>query len=316
MTDNMQKCTASDSSNPLVDLGMILQNVLSYVGPGHCLFMAPVNKMWKDLYDGVESQKLTINANTIDKAIIVCVPAMTLYSSVLSSPSRVQLAHGNALDCTTEAYQRAAGKHGDIATLAAAHNLGMQCTVAVMAAAAKCNKLAEVQYLHEQGCPWSRTLLEGAASCGHLELARWCHEHGCPWQDISQAPVHAAKSGNVKLMAWVLQLPGTQLQVIAMKAAASRGRTDMCKYLHAQQCPWGVYVTADAARGGHVDVLRWLIDSGCPWDETRLCRAAAHSGNMNVLTFLQQQLGLLTSAAVLTKMLHDAGYFNKLAAAK
>eukprot|EP00953_Heterococcus_sp_UTEX-ZZ885_P032696 17055-Heterococcus_DN1.PRE.1 len=95
-----QKRSAADSSNPLLYLG-ILQNVLSYVGPGHCLFVKPVSKWWKDLYARVESQKLTINANTI----IVCVPQMTLYSSVLSSPSRVHLAHESGLDCTTEAYQ-------------------------------------------------------------------------------------------------------------------------------------------------------------------------------------------------------------------
>jgi hypothetical protein len=43
----------SPDSEPLLDPG-ILQNVLSYVGPGQHLFVAPVSKHWKDFYGAVE----------------------------------------------------------------------------------------------------------------------------------------------------------------------------------------------------------------------------------------------------------------------
>jgi hypothetical protein len=81
-------------------------------------------------------------------------------------------AQNNGLSCTSHSYQRAAGKHADVAALAAAHELGMAFTAFLMAVAAHCNKLAEVQYLHSQGCPWPARLLEGVARDGHFEAVR------------------------------------------------------------------------------------------------------------------------------------------------
>jgi Ankyrin repeats (3 copies) len=184
-----------------------------------------------------------------------------------------------------------------------------------MSGAVRCNKLAEVQHLHEQGCPWSMNLLEQAAREGHFELVRWCYEHGCSWHEISKAPAYAAESGNVELMAWVLQLPGTALHSTVMNAAAAKGHKAMCQFLHDQQCSWDTYATAHAALEGHVNLLRWLIDSGCPWAESQLCMAAALSGNMELMTHLQQE-GLLLSLSRLTFMLSYAGGHNKLAAAQ
>jgi hypothetical protein len=161
-----QKRSAADSRNPLIEAG-VLQHVLSYVGPGHCIYVAPVSSMWRDLYAKVKSQQLTVyDEDSLESIIINCVPQMTLYSSVFTSPSRVQLAHESGLDCTSEAYQRAAGKHADIATVATAHELGMLYTDATMYGAAQCNKLAEVQFLHKQGCPWHSDMLKLAASSG------------------------------------------------------------------------------------------------------------------------------------------------------
>jgi hypothetical protein len=120
---------------------------------------------------------------------------------VFASPSKVQLAHENGLRCTSEAYQRAAGKHADIATLVAAHSLGVEYAPTTMTEAAHCNKLAEVQYLHGQGCPWPVWLLEAAATKGFLELLRWYYEHGCPWAEAARAPYHAVPSGNIDVVA-------------------------------------------------------------------------------------------------------------------
>eukprot|EP00953_Heterococcus_sp_UTEX-ZZ885_P021726 12105-Heterococcus_DN1.PRE.1 len=68
---------------------------------------------------------------------------MTLVSSesVTTSPSRLQLAHENGLDCTSEALQSAAGLYGDVATLVLAHKLGMNYTAVTMAGAAQRNNL-------------------------------------------------------------------------------------------------------------------------------------------------------------------------------
>eukprot|EP00953_Heterococcus_sp_UTEX-ZZ885_P040205 20562-Heterococcus_DN1.PRE.3 len=242
---------------------------------------------------------------------------MTLYSSVFASPSRIKGANESGLGCTSDAYQRAAGKYADIVTLEAACELGMEYTALTVAGAAERNKLAEVQYLRSQGCPWPTKLLERAALRGHFELVRWCREHGCPWE-TDLAVRYAAHSGSTELMDWVLQQPDTHLTEEVMSVAASNGHTAMCKYLHAQQCPWDTSSTNSAARAGDVDLLTWLVNNGCPWEARKLCMSAAWSGSIDVLTYLQE-LGLLTSTALLTDMLDRAAsgfIFNRLAAAK
>jgi Ankyrin repeats (many copies) len=116
-------------------------------------------------------------------------------------------------------------------------------------------------------------------------------------------------------MAWVLQLPGVKLRADVMNAAASKGHTEMCKYLHAQQCPWNSLPIDNAAYAGHVDLLRWLVNNGCPWYVNPLRSSAVRGGSVEVLVFVQQ-LGVLTSTKTLTDMLYTAGSNNKLAAAK
>jgi hypothetical protein len=311
-----EKRSAANSSNPLFDTGL-LQNVLSYVGPGHSLFVAPVSWLWRGLYAKVESQQLAVyDEVNIENKIITCVPQMTLYSAVFASSSRVQLAHESGLDCTSEAYHFAAGRHADIAALATAHKLGMDYTEEIVIGAAKGNKLAEVQYLHRQGCPWPSQLLELAVMSGAFELVRWCYEHCCEFEIPEMASECAAASGNVELMAWILQQPETPwVSSRAMAAAAAGGHTAMCQFLHSKQCPWCADSTEAAARCGHADLLRWLMDNGCPWDNRNLYCAAANGGTIEVLAYLQQQ-GLLTSASVISDMLGSAACYGKLAVAK
>jgi hypothetical protein len=310
-----QKRSAAESCNLLLNPGLI-RNVLSYVGPGQHLFLAPVSKGWKDIYATVDSQELTIEPLTNDSSskVLTCVPQMTLYSAVFASPSRVELAQKSGLDSSLWYYRHAAGKYADVATLAAAHELGMEYTDITMAAASLHNNLAAVQHPHSQGCPWSTLSLERATSRGHLEVVRWCYEHG--WRfEIAMEGVHsAAESGNVELMAWLLQQPGMQLNEEAMTLAVFRGHMAMCQFLHARKCPWEDSATSQAALDGHIDILRWLIDNGCPRDAQNMGQSAAEGGSVEVLTYPQQQ-GLLTSATLLTVMLDLAAVFDKLDAA-
>jgi hypothetical protein len=292
-----------------------LQNVLSYVGPGHHLFVALVSSWWKERYATLQHQQLNIRDQHDQEKIITRASQTTLFSSAFATPSRVQLAHECGLECASDKCQRAAGRHADVATLATAHKLGMQFTAATMAGAAQSNKLAEVQYLHSRGCPWALRLLEYAAVSGKFELARWCYEHGCHWDSLAKAPEHAALSGNVELMTWLLQQPGTELSVIVMRFAAFKGHRAMCEYLHSQQSPWDKECTHDAATSGNLVLLQWFMDNGCPWNAVRLCRAAAEGGSVEVLNYLQQ-LGLLTSTARLTCMLDMTAFCEHLAAAK
>jgi hypothetical protein len=310
-----EKRSAAGSSNPLHEV-CVLQQVLSYVGPGHHLFVAPVSKGWNEVYATVDSLKPTAyDERFLEDIVFSTGPELTFCSSAFASPSRVKLALECGLECETQKCQLAAGKHADAATLAAARRLGMTYTPTIMHGAMQSDKLAEVQFLHAQGCPWPLGVIEVAASCGHYELVRWCLEHGCPWRPVADAPCYAAKSGNVELMAWVLQQPGTQLSAEVFSIAASKNHKTMCKFLYAQQCPWDANSTSSAARSGHVKLLHSLMHNGCPWDARELSMSAAEGGSVKVLIYLQQQ-GVLRGVPILTLLLSRAGAFSKLAAAK
>jgi hypothetical protein len=47
------------STNPLLEPG-VLQHVVSYVGPGHYLFVALVSKGWNAIYAALKSQQVTV----------------------------------------------------------------------------------------------------------------------------------------------------------------------------------------------------------------------------------------------------------------
>jgi hypothetical protein len=305
-----QKRSAAGSNDPLLEVG-VLQNVLSYVGRGHHLFVAPVSKRWREVYAKSSLQLRVYKYSS--SSTVSCDPYMTLYSSVFASSARVQLAHESGLDCSSKEYQLAAGRYASVATLAVAHELVIEHTVTMMRGAAECNKLAEVQYLQSQGCPWHAGLLDVAASGGHAELVRWCYEHCCPWSGM--VPYYTAEGGNAELMAWVLQQPQTQLSGIVMRIAAEKGHLAVCKLLRAQQCPWDARSTRKAALYGRARVLRWLVDNGCPYEGRDLCDSAADCGSVKTMAYLQQQ-GILWGAGMLTHMLERAAHNNKLTAVK
>jgi hypothetical protein len=130
-----QKRSAADSSNPLQQVG-ILQHVLNYVGPGHWCFVAEVS-LWRDIYTRVANRD--VYSRTKPWFEITCLPQMTAFSSVFTSPSRARLAHALGLRYDTAEHQYVAAMHADIATLEAAHELGMQYTKPAMDGAARCN---------------------------------------------------------------------------------------------------------------------------------------------------------------------------------
>jgi hypothetical protein len=309
----MRKSSSTAESRNLQLPPAALQNVISFVGLGHHLFVAPVSKQWQKIYAALESQQLTVFDEDLNRIIsIICNSHMTFYSSVFASTSRLKLALECGLDWPSAKLQRAAGKHADVATLTTAADMGLRYTAVAMATAARCNKLAEVHFLYRQGCLWSSGMLEEAASSGHFELLRWCCEHGCRWVAVDKAPNYAAESGDVQLMAYVLQLQGTRLSAPTMCTAAEHGHIAMCLYLHTQHCPWSKAVTRLAATGGYTDLLRWLIHNGCPWDAYELCRASAVGGSVDVPRYLQQQGLLMTD--VLADMLDVAARNNNTAA--
>eukprot|EP00953_Heterococcus_sp_UTEX-ZZ885_P038474 19740-Heterococcus_DN1.PRE.3 len=102
----------------------ILQHVLSFVGAGHHAFVAPVSQSWCEAYSSAY-------AAVPRKGRLV--GAFTVYRAIFGSPSRMQMAFATGVlplrgpRLKMNAHDRLlaiAGKHADLATLQAAHQLG------------------------------------------------------------------------------------------------------------------------------------------------------------------------------------------------
>jgi hypothetical protein len=84
---------------------------------------------------------------------------------------------------------------------------------------------------------------------------------------------HAAPSGNLDMIAWLLQQEGVELTPEAMATAAANGTTAVCAFLLSQQCPWncmGCSCSVQATRRTEVAVhvmsnlrakRQWLVDT-------------------------------------------------------
>jgi hypothetical protein len=206
-----------------------------------------------------------------------------------------------------------------LSPLWAAHELGMEYSVAVMLGAAECNQRPDgvMPFLHAQGCPWDTTVPVAAVQRGAFQMLCWLIQRGCPCTGhiVLRA---AAESGNIALTSWIRRQLGVALSEYTMAAAAANGRTAMCAYLRSKQCPWNASASDAAARNGHVKTLHWLIKRGCPGCAVVHCREAALGGSVEVMLYIQQQFGrrgIVTPSALLTEMLNIAGANNRLAAA-
>jgi hypothetical protein len=286
MSSKAQKHSTADNRNPLQQTDT-LQRVLDYVGPGHWRFVAEVNSLWRGLYTRVASREMPLIGS---RRKVTYAPQMTLFSAVFASPSRVMLAQPHGLDCTTAKYQRAAGMYADIATLEAAHELGMPYTTGVMEGAARCNELAVVQFLRAQGCSLDHQVFEGAAAGGRIAMCtyllaehcawnqracaaagrnghgstlRWLREHGCPW-DTYGIPLAVAQGGSVDTLVHVQQqgvVFTSRMLPRMLNIAGAYNKLTAAKWLRAQRAEWpwrlhwlGVWPE---------DTLAWARAEGC-----------------------------------------------------
>jgi hypothetical protein len=186
----------------------------------------------------------------------------------------VRLAHDAGFLCAKYNLERCAGKHANISTLEAAHELGLPFSSNLLEGAASSRSLSKLQWLHtEQQCPLPRGITCAAARAGDVEMLRWLLERGC--EIDAETTASAARTTN--------NLP-------------------VLNYLHEQGCPWHDNVCGFSGFIGDLEQLRWLhahagtVDSG-------VVANAAEGGSVHVFEWLQQQQGVefteytMTSAA-------------------
>jgi hypothetical protein len=205
-----------------------------------------------------------------------------------------------------------AAQSGSIEMLRFLKQQGCEYNTSTFCAAAGKGHLAVCQFLLAEQCPWHPLVYSSAAIGGHLETLRFLHESGCPW-DAATICRLAAAGGNVELLRFLKQ-HGAIFDAHAMRTAAGRGDTQMCQYLRAEQCPWDEEACESAASGGHVDTLRWLHEQGCPWRKQGVRLAAAHSGCLSVILYVQTVQP--ARAGQLQQVLNSAGTGNQLAVAQ
>src|SRR5687768_6973605 len=80
------------SCSPLSD-GSILQQVLNFVGAGHWLFVATVDKSWRDAYARSPAVCVKSFTKRMGPCTVECVRGITLLKAIFGSASRVRLAH-------------------------------------------------------------------------------------------------------------------------------------------------------------------------------------------------------------------------------
>jgi hypothetical protein len=258
-----QKRSAADSRNPLQQAGILLR-VLDYVGPGHWCFVAEVSSLWRELYSKVTSSSAFRFTGSEDS--FYSIPQVTLMS-VMVSISRVRFAHAHGLDCATVTYERAAGMHADIATLAAAHELGMSYSEASVEGAARRNKLAVVQFLCAQGCPLSASVYNAAAGRGDIDMCAYLHSEHCPWSDFTC--VTAVVNGYSDTLRWLHEHGCEWHADLIHLAAAWSGSVDTMVCLQQQ----GLVLTAEmltdmlntAGAENKLAAAQWLRQQGAEW---------------------------------------------------
>eukprot|EP00953_Heterococcus_sp_UTEX-ZZ885_P020733 11602-Heterococcus_DN1.PRE.2 len=275
--------------NPFNDEN-IVRKVMSCAGAGQWFFLAPVCKLWRDLYAQLSNVSMDACSATGHRRTVTCHVKMTPYSSVFAAPSRIKLARESGVNFTTQTFKHSAGAYADTETLTAAHELGMQYSATTMIGAARCNKLAVLQFLRDQGCAWNNLVIHQAIKRDDLEMVRWPHENGCEWSERC-ALKYAAQSGNIELMHWVQQRVDQHFTAQDMRTAVQQGRTDVCEYLHSQQCPISPSALETAAGNGDVILLQWLHQHGnmSLLNTLEVCKAAASSGSVDVMEYLREQ---------------------------
>ncbi|BCU03220.1 ankyrin repeat domain containing protein [Pandoravirus japonicus] len=182
---------------------------------------------------------------------------------------------------------------GQADSLAYLHESGCPWDAATMAAGVGSGDMAVFAYLRDNGCPADASAVEDEAYYyGRVDVLRHlCQGLGCP---VSAAAItRAVRGANADALAYLCQNGGQttrkhltiaakasyrvdclrylcehgqQPDVLALRAAASRGAIDCVRYLHGIGCLWHCDTVAVARAGGHREVVEYALANGCPND--------------------------------------------------
>jgi hypothetical protein len=241
----------------------ILQYIFSYEGPGSWLFISPVCKLWKELYEQLNPAPLQAsyphaNIHT------------TAFECVFQSPSRLRLAceHGLQAYFATELLQLKAGLRCDVPTLLAAQELGLQVSDSLISCAAGSGRLDVLQLLHvEQGMQLPANVSNGAAALARVDVLLWLRRVGYAFNtDTANA---AAACNQRALLQWLLEQQFPVDQMMLCGTAIRYGHMSILSLLQERgllpaQRYYGSMLQLAGAYG-HLAVAQWLRQRGAEW---------------------------------------------------
>jgi hypothetical protein len=181
----------------------VLQEIVAYLGPGHWLCAALVNRAWKLWYSKVDTTvaKRTYPNATHMKDYI----HLTGYGAAFMSVSRFRLAleHGLQGFFASFILQQKAGLYADTDTLLAAQAVGLPITYKFMQSAAVRGHISVLQLLRtQQRRDLPPDVSAHAAAYGRTELLRWLQSVGCTFTALTTRG--AAEGGHVQLLEFLL----------------------------------------------------------------------------------------------------------------
>jgi hypothetical protein len=273
-------CSSSSSSLALHDPDT-LHSILSYVGPGHALYISTVSSGWRAAYLQVQDAEFEGWDAKGDCTTVTCTAHMTLLSSAAASASRLQLAHACGLELDAEFHcwrlHWAVGRYGEIATLAKALELGMSLGVFVATGAARAASPHNLDWLvRECNIPLGIDLLRQAAIGGNVEVVRWLLQHGCEATD--DVMEHAASGESWDAVFYLHEEAGCALTTVLTSVATQVGDLVALQRLRAAGCPWDAELIAvDATRTNSAPLLRWLKEQGVEFNAKTFAAAASRA---------------------------------------
>lgn len=206
----------------------LLRKTLGMLPKSH-LFVAPVNRKFRDLY-----REATADEKKKHATCMYSISSEAALEQYLEGRGRQQITFGRITgDSPSSRTSRIGAGAGRMEWL----ERGGVFDARTCAAAAAGGQLRVLEWLRARGCPWDIETCSGAASGGQLRTLRWLREEGCPWQEWTC--MEAARGGHLAVLRW------------------ARG----------EGCPWNKGTCRGAALHGQLEILRWVLEQGCPFEE-------------------------------------------------
>ncbi|ETP17365.1 hypothetical protein F441_08216 [Phytophthora nicotianae CJ01A1] len=193
-----------------------------------------------------------------------------------------------------------AAAQGDLAMVKKLHEDGRwPCTSLAMDMAAANGHLDVVKFLHENRREGGTAVgMCSAAGNGHLEIVQWLHQNRSSDGCRSLVLDLAATNGHVDVLRWLVpRFPRFSCSPAFMPSVAAQGNIKTLQYLHKDMRMSLDQRTLEAAIGsGHFELVRYITDR-IPVEQKHTlsptaAEKAAASGNVDVLAFVVERLGL------------------------